>query len=93
MIRETGNGYLASTEVETSVANAEILPTPVGWTHPYSCYKLTLINQDACTVRLNNTFDVYLQNFQGLNISRGDLPITSVKITENGKKFTFFACY
>lgn len=64
-----GNGYKASPNLETSVANVNILPAPPAeWTKGYQFYKFSFLNDQDCHVLINNDatskFYVQIKDFQ-----------------------------
>ena len=91
-----GSGYLGSSSLETSVANAEIIPTPpssLKWTIGYKLYKFSFINTQACTVKINNDNIIYLQANQGLNIDQNDKEITNFCICEDNVNYTWVGAF
>lgn len=89
-----GSGYLGSDVLETSVANAEIIPDPPSdWTYGYKLYKMDFMNQTACTIRINDKVDLYLLAKQGFKMNIQDEPITSFKIIESGIQYNWIGAY
>jgi hypothetical protein len=90
-----GNGFLGSAELETSVANAEILPeAPEAWTNDlYTFYKFDFYNDQICTVKINGGDAIYLRAGQGFNSDIGDADIISFKIVEDNITYNWFGCY
>jgi len=91
-------GYYGSSSWQTSVANAEILPSPpVSWTTPYNFHKLSLFNKADCTliVNGNDSVPIFVPANMGFGISPddGDLVIWSLKIIETGIQFTWVGEY
>lgn len=87
-----GSSYKASPSIQTSVAGAEILPsTPVG-TIPINYYKLSLINDQNCSLIINNDpVAKFIRAGQGFEINEMDAPIFSLKIVEAGITYNWFA--
>lgn len=78
--------YLGSSEVLTSVQNEEIIPkAPERWTlDRYELYKLSFINYDPITVKINDGEPIFLDAEQGFECEKGDQVIKSfVILTEN----------
>ena len=89
-----GAGYLGSSAIETSVANAEVLPSaPAGWSTGYSLYRFSFINESACTVKINGGDPVYIRAWQGFNIDEKDTPITSFVICENDILYNYVGAF
>ena len=94
MSYKIGNGYIGSDSIQTSVANQEIIPaSPLGWTHGYSLYKFSFINDQDCTIKINNGNPIFLRMNQGFNTEKEDAPITSFKIVEGQKTFSWIGAY
>lgn len=90
-----GNGYLGTTKLEISTtANHEVIPnSPESWTIGYSLYKLSFWNQQECTVIINDSTEIFLMAEQGFNVEKGDLPITSFKVKQQGINYLFVGAY
>ncbi len=90
-----GNGFLGSAALETSVANAEIVPSaPADWTDDlYTFYKFDFYNDQDCTVKINGGNAIFLRAGQGFNSDVTDADITSFKIVENNITYNWFGCY
>ena len=85
--------YKGSATLKTSVANAEILPTPpITDTLPYSFRKLSIMNFTACTL-IANGVEIYLSANLGFSIDESDIPLTSLKIKEGSITYTWFGEY
>lgn len=90
----TGNGYIGSNKLETSIANKELLPNkPERWTTGYKVYKLAFMNNEACTIIINDNIELYLQKGQGFQIERGDLPLHSFRVKESNIPFNWTGAY
>ena len=90
---QKGGGYIGSSAIQTSVANQEIIPIPVGWTLGYYLYKFSLYNDQACTISINGGNPIYLRAGQGLSIDQGDKEITSLKFGESNITYTFIGAF
>lgn len=92
-----GNGFLGSDSIKTSVANAEILPTPpVGFSQgkKYSFYKFAFMNESDCKVLINdNTSAIFLRAGQGFETNQIDAPVHSFKIVESGIQYNWLGAY
>lgn len=89
-----GRGYIGSSNLQTSTANQEIIPSPPShWTLGYNCYKLSFFNSQDCTVKINNLDPIYLQANQGFEMDKEDSPITSFVIIESGVGFNWIGAY
>ncbi|MEK4025531.1 hypothetical protein [Sporosarcina sp. FSL W7-1283] len=90
-----GNGYLGSSKILTSAANQEIVPeTPENWTSDrYSIYKLSFINKNNCSVKINGGSSIYLEANQGFESSKEDKAINSFVIVEEGIQYSFIGAY
>lgn len=87
-----GSGYIGSSELQTSIANQEIIPTRENG-RPYNCYKFAFMNDQACTILINKSITpILLRSGQGFSISEIDSPIHSFKIVESGITFNFIGC-
>lgn len=88
------NGYLASSDMQISTENYEIVPPkPEKWTVGYRIKKLSLDNIEECTVIINDITTVKLKAGQGFEMSYNDPPIRSFVIKEEGISFNFIAAY
>lgn len=84
-----GSGYIGSADIETSVAEKEIIPlSPYG--EQCELYKFSLENIEACHVLINgyNT-PIFLKAGQGFNVNKNDRNIESFKIVEDGIHFNW----
>ena len=89
-----GSGYLGSPNLETSVANAEIIPdAPTNWTSSYKLYKFSLWNSEACTIKLNDGSAIYLRAGQGFNMDQNDKELNSVVICENNIHYSWVGAF
>lgn len=82
-----GSGYVGSPDLQTSVANAEIIPSDK------TIYKFSFMNQGSCHVSVNGETAIYLSANQGFEMSMEDFWITSFKIAENGIIFNWIGAY
>ena len=82
-----GSGFIGSPGIQTSVAGEEILP------ECKICYKLSMINDNACTISINGQTPIYLRAMQGFNHDEVDVLIRSFKIVEAGVTFNFIGAY
>ncbi|MCA1025683.1 hypothetical protein LCM23_06235 [Cytobacillus kochii] len=89
-----GIGYMASSSLETSMNNKEIIPshssTPIG---RYSFYKFSFMNDQKCTIKVNDETVIYLRENQGFTIDHFDCPIHSFKISEDGITYNWIGAY
>lgn len=93
---QKGSGYLASENLQTSVAGQQIIPNPPSnWSMGYHLYKFSFMNVDQdCHVLMNdNPTQKYLVAGMGVNVDQIDAPIYSFKILEDGIKFCWFGAY
>lgn len=74
-----GSNFIGSSEVETSVSNEEILPSP--------CYKLSLIPESDCTASINGSEPIFLKGGVGFSTNQIDAKINSFKILEDGVQY------
>jgi len=80
-----GSSYKASPSLQTSVAGAEVLPVPI------SFYKFVLINDQNCSLLINNDpVAKYIRAGQGFESTEIDPLTTSVKIVEANITFNWF---
>lgn len=70
---------LGSSALQTSVANAEIIPTGK------TIINFKLMNDQVCTISINGQTAVYVRANQGIEIP----VVTSCKIVENGITFNW----
>lgn len=85
-----------STELETSVAEQEIIPDATTveinptdgnyWTIGYKFKVFSLYNVQACSISINGGEYLYKPAGVGVNLSR-EIIVTSCKIKENGISF------
>jgi hypothetical protein len=89
-----GNGYLGSNNLQTSIGNTEILPTPPSdWTEPYNFYKFSFKNDQDCHIIINSGNQIFLRANQGFEMNEIDETITSFKIVESGITFNWIGTY
>lgn len=89
-----GSGYVGTDSIKTSTANQNIIPSaPSNWTIPLSLYKFEFINDQDCTVIVNNSTTLFLRAGYGFEISEIDLPISSFVIKDAGITYTFTGFY
>ena len=89
-----GSEYLGSNNIETSVANQEIIPeSPSDWTVKYSLYKLSLINYQDTNIIINGKTSIYLKAEQGFESEITDPRIYSFVIVDAGVDYQWIgAC-
>jgi len=79
-----------SAALQTSVAEAEIVPTISGWENSGLAFKtFELLNKEICHISINGSGDIYLAAGQGVKFSFGDGTVKSVKITEDNITFNW----
>ncbi|MEH7116041.1 hypothetical protein V7128_01280 [Neobacillus vireti] len=92
-----GNGYLGSDSLKTSVANAEIIPTPpsnYSLGKKYNFYKFAYMNDQDCSVYINeSTSAIFLRAGQGFETNESDAPIYSFKIVEAGITYNWLGAF
>lgn len=89
-----GRGYLGSKKIESSVANENIIPEPPeSWSMKYLLVKFSLMNYEACTIRINEETEVFLGAGQGFNTDRDDSKIYSIEILESGIDYNWVGAY
>jgi hypothetical protein len=89
-----GIGYLGSSSLQISVANAEILPSsPSNWTTPYNFYKFSFKNDQDCHIIINGGNQIFIRANQGFEMNEIDDTITSFKIVESGITFNWIGTY
>lgn len=94
MSNRIGTNFIGSSDLETSVANQEIIPdAPESWTIGYKFYKFEFVNDQICHIKINNGDAIYLRASQGFNSNEIDGKIESFKIVENDITFTWIGYY
>lgn len=89
-----GKGYLGFNSLQTSVANAEIVPTPpADWTNGYNLYNIEFYNLDDCTIIVNNETEIFIYAGKGWGMEYKDRHVISFKVKESNVRFTFNAKY
>lgn len=84
---------IGSKNIETSVANREIVPdAPANWTIQMRFKKFSLMNYGNCTLIVNGE-EIFLKSNQGFNTDYDDAMISSVKIKENGVEYNWIGAY
>jgi len=86
---------IGSTQKQTSVANAEIIPSPPQtWVNvTYSFKEFELLNDQDCTLIVDGGNEIFLRANQGFKYFSEHKPIKSVKIKEAGITFNWIAVY
>jgi SPX domain protein involved in polyphosphate accumulation len=86
-----GIGYIGSSDIQTSTANQEIIPsTPL----QYNLYKFQFANNTDCHVRINNDEDIlFIRANQWFEMDNNDAPIFSFKIVDAGIQFNWVGAY
>lgn len=86
--------FIGSEQVETSVANQEILPNPPSnWTVPYALTQFSFQNDQECTLIINGKDKVFLREGQGFTTGFQKAKIQSVKILEDGIAYNWVGAY
>ena len=84
------HGIFGSSDVQASVANAEILPSPPAeWNFPYPFYKFKFYNLADCHIIINGGQPIFIPAYTNFFTEDGDKIITSFKIQESGVNFTW----
>lgn len=88
------NGYLGSPSIQTSSANQEIVPiAPDEWTQGYKLKSFDFMNDQDCTIVINNLTNIFLRAGQGFSVSKGSAAIHSFVIKDVGITYNFVAEY
>jgi len=74
--RRLGSQFIGSSEIETSVANEEIVTQ--------TCYKFSIVPQEDCTASINGSEPIFLKGGVGFSTNQVDAIINSFKILEDG---------
>lgn len=85
-----GSGFIGSASLETSVANKEIVPSSP---QNLELYKFTLVNDQDCTVLINNKDRLFLRAKQGIASDGVDTTIHSFKIEQDGVTYNWAGAY
>ena len=96
MGNKTGIGYIGSSDLQTSVAMANIIPSPAdaSWTIGYKLYKFSFANQQDCHVYINGSSQqIFLPAGQGFEVSDSDAPITSFVVKEASISFSWLGAF
>jgi hypothetical protein len=72
-----------SSSLQTSVANAEIIPVGV------SFYFFQFSNDQDCTIKINDSNPIFIRANQGLVSTFHDRMVYSFKIVESGIKYNW----
>lgn len=88
-------GFIGSSELETSVAGAEIVPSPpIAWVNAvYAFNRFELLNDQDCHVIINNSSPIFIRANQGVKIEKDDIVVKSFKIVEAGVTYSWIAHY
>lgn len=78
-----GSKMVGSTSLQTSVAEQEILSSPV--------VSFSLMNDQDCNISINGSDYIFIRANYGINISYEDFIVNSVKIQQNGITFNWIA--
>lgn len=94
MMSLTGSNYNGSSALQTSTENQQILPLPPSnWTIKLSYYKFSFMNDDACTVKINDGDPLYLRARQGFNSDARDAAIWSFVVIEPDITFNWIGAF
>jgi hypothetical protein len=91
-----GSGYFGSDSLKTSTANVELIQAnkPVNWANvEFKTYKFSFLNKSACTIKLNGGSPIYLDAFQGFNMTEIDAPLTTFHIVEKDIPYTYLGAF
>jgi hypothetical protein len=91
-----GSGFVGTNAIKTSTANVEIIQTLKPTTYPkntFEVYKISFMNDQACTVKINGGNSIYLRALQGFETDVTDKEIYSFVIVEAGITYSFVAAY
>lgn len=91
--------YIGTDSVKTTTQlNTELISTPIAWINVKMHWKqVSLINENDCTIIVNNGNPIFLRAFQGWNVDTNKNnnlePIWSLVIVETGIKYNYAAGY
>lgn len=90
-----GHGYMGSSNLQTSTANQELVPSaPEGWINSkLYFYKFSFDNGSDCHVKINGGSPIYLKAGQGFEMNEIDAQIYSFVIVESGIQFNWIGTY
>jgi len=88
-------GIIGSTALETSQANAEIVPSPpITWVNVVYAFKeFELLNDQDCTLIVDGSDPIFLRANQGFKYFSEFNRIKSVKIVEAGVTYNWMGIY
>lgn len=96
MGNKVGIGYVGSSDIQTSSAMQNIVPSPdASWNTGYKLYKFSFVNptQD-CHVYINGSSQqIFIPVGQGFEIDSTDAPISSFVIKESGISFSWIGAF
>jgi hypothetical protein len=90
-----GSGYIGSSQLLTSTVNQEIIPSPPS-SKPfkkYSLYQMSFLNDQNCTVVINEDATIFLRAGQGFESDSEDMPIYSFVVKESGITYNWIAAF
>lgn len=82
-MKQFGTRFHGTNEIKTSVANEEIVPKGVVF------YKFTILIDQDCTVSINNSPPIFLRGGMAFSTEQNDAVISSFKILEDGKTYSW----
>lgn len=83
----SGSNFTGSSEVQTSVANEEIIPKDK------RIYKFSIAVTENCTASINGSDPIFIAGGSGFSTNQVDAIISSFKILEDGKEFYWIGGY
>lgn len=78
-LRRLGLKYIGSSQMETSVANEEIVTE--------TCYKFSIMVENDCTASINKSEPIFIKAGVGFSNNQVDAAIYSFKILEDGIQY------
>lgn len=95
MAKSFARGYVSSKAVETTTEEMQnIIPdSPPEWSYPYKLKKVSFFNHGACTIIINDTFEITLAAERGFESNYDDVPVEKLVIKEVGTSYEMIGSY
>lgn len=91
MSYRVGSGYEGSQQLETTTEEYfEVIPYKEN-RRPF--YKFSFLNDQDCTIKINNVETIFLRENQGFNSDYYDKPIHSFVISEKGIQYNWIGAW
>ena len=80
---------IGSPEIQTSVKGENIITEQGNWSYEPRVKHLSFMNYQSCTIRINDSDEIYLRELQGISLKEEGQYIDSFVIEDDGIEYQF----